>query len=271
MIVQESTRANVTPMSERVAGQSVIEKLLTAQDSLPPASRIARFFGASAIRPQNLNWHTSAVGERMLGETLRRLPSEWRVFHSVPVGLGNADIDHILIGPAGIFTINTKHHAGATIWVAGGRMLVNGSTQAKYVPEAEAEARRLERTLSGRLLTDPTVRPVIAFVGAKKLTVRNPSEDVAVMEASSLVRWLTQQPTVLSADCQDYLAAVVDDPSTWRLTKAVDRDELLRRFAELSVLGRQAKFVQSLWGLVGLLVGVGVATTLTTIAVNWMQ
>jgi hypothetical protein len=34
---------------------------------------------------------------------------EWTVLHSVPVGTGSTDIDHIAIGPAGVFTLNTKY------------------------------------------------------------------------------------------------------------------------------------------------------------------
>ncbi|WP_371261683.1 nuclease-related domain-containing protein [Arthrobacter sp. ov118] len=30
----------------------------------------------------------------------------------MPVGAGASDVDHVLIGPAGVFTLNTKNHAG---------------------------------------------------------------------------------------------------------------------------------------------------------------
>ena len=35
---------------------------------------------------------------------------KWHVIHSVPSEKG-ADIDHVVIGPAGVFTLNTKNPA----------------------------------------------------------------------------------------------------------------------------------------------------------------
>jgi len=53
---------------------------------------------------------TTASGWERL---LRRSP-RWRVLHSVPLrdarGAVRGDIDHVLIGPPGVVTINTKHH-----------------------------------------------------------------------------------------------------------------------------------------------------------------
>ena len=50
---------------------------------------------------------------------LAQLGPEWTVLHSVPVGRGKSDIDHIAIGPPGVFTINTKFSPGKDVWVAG--------------------------------------------------------------------------------------------------------------------------------------------------------
>lgn len=52
----------------------------------------------------------SALTEPSRLDRLRRRAPAWRVLHSVPVGTGRGDIDHVLIGPPGVVTINTKHH-----------------------------------------------------------------------------------------------------------------------------------------------------------------
>lgn len=74
--------------------------------------------GAGADR----SWRVGADGEFAVAELLvelnpvslipwpRRKPPAWRVLHSVPVGDGRTDIDHVLIGPPGVVTINTEHH-----------------------------------------------------------------------------------------------------------------------------------------------------------------
>lgn len=53
-------------------------------------------------------WHYGAAGERDVARALRRLPRAWTVVHDVDRGRGN--VDHIAVGPTGIFTIETKLH-----------------------------------------------------------------------------------------------------------------------------------------------------------------
>lgn len=43
-----------------------------------------------------------------------------------PSGAADADIDHVLVGPAGVFTVNAKHHPSASVWVGGDTFIVNG-------------------------------------------------------------------------------------------------------------------------------------------------
>jgi Nuclease-related domain len=52
-----------------------------------------------------------ASAEEHVGALLAQLPAEeWHVIHDASFGRGN--IDHILIGPPGLFTVETKSHPG---------------------------------------------------------------------------------------------------------------------------------------------------------------
>jgi len=64
-----------------------------------------------------LPWYLGALGELDVARSLDSLGPEWRVFRAVPIGTGSSDIDHVVIGPPGVFTINTKHHQGKDIWI----------------------------------------------------------------------------------------------------------------------------------------------------------
>lgn len=76
-----------------------------------------------------------AAGEEYVGALLESLRGDgWRVIHDASFGRGN--IDHILVGPAGVFTIETKSHPGP---VRSGA--VHGST----IAQARAQSRGLER------------------------------------------------------------------------------------------------------------------------------
>jgi hypothetical protein len=57
-------------------------------------------------------WSRGAEGERKVGEILEDLESAgWRVLHDVSLGRGN--IDHVLVGPGGAFTVETKSNRGS--------------------------------------------------------------------------------------------------------------------------------------------------------------
>jgi hypothetical protein len=51
-----------------------------------------------------------AEGERKVGGILEDLGPEWHVLHGV--WLGHGDIDHVLVGPGGTFTVETKSNPG---------------------------------------------------------------------------------------------------------------------------------------------------------------
>ena len=116
-------------MSDQIAAQSVIGELLRQQLSMPQRTRFARFLGINPLAPDSIAWYRGALGEIEVGKILSRLPPEWRVFHALPIGKAGADIDHLVIGPGGIFTINTKHHRGKKIWIAEQSFLGNGQKQ----------------------------------------------------------------------------------------------------------------------------------------------
>jgi hypothetical protein len=54
----------------------------------------------------------------------------------LPVGDRDSDIDHVVIGPVGVFTIDAKNHPQANVWVRDDTCKVNGT------PSATAGTRR---------------------------------------------------------------------------------------------------------------------------------
>ncbi|HMH94207.1 MAG TPA: nuclease-related domain-containing protein, partial [Streptosporangiaceae bacterium] len=87
-----------------------------------------------------------AKGERIVGRRLDRWAARdgWHVLHAVPVGRHGADIDHVVIGPFGVVTINTKA-TGTSVWV-GQYGMRRGGTTVDYLRKSRAE-----RTRAGRL------------------------------------------------------------------------------------------------------------------------
>ncbi|RDV46730.1 NERD domain-containing protein [Leifsonia sp. ku-ls] len=242
-------------MSDRAPGAAVMEQVVRLQAASPPRSSLARAFGVRPLAEEAQPWFSGALGEREVGAALGRLPSGWAVFHAVPVGSGEADVDHLVVGPAGVFVINTKRHPGASLAIYERAVLVNGTKQ-PYLRNSDLEASRV-RGLLLRAGVDAPVQPVIAVVGAKQVRIYHPPRRAAVLRAETLVRWLVRRPAVLDADTVAQAAHLFDDPATWRpVAVASDTAE---RFGAIEREVRSARLVRAGWALAGALGAIAVA------------
>ncbi|MEU8577833.1 nuclease-related domain-containing protein [Streptomyces asoensis] len=117
------------------------------------------------------SWRKGLAGERRVGAELNRLARHgWRVLHSIPLA-DKVDVDHLLIGPGGVFSINTKHHHKRAVWVGDDSVKVDHGKPAPYVRKSRAEANRVSRVLERYCGFPVPVEPVLVFVGVTDLKV----------------------------------------------------------------------------------------------------
>lgn len=125
-----------------------------------------------------------AVGEEQVGALLDALaPRGWHAIHDVSLGRGN--VDHIAIGPGGIFTVETKSHAGP---VQVGR--VHGAV----LGQAQAQRRAIER------VTGTHVEPLLVYSRAWVDRPLSRRKGVRVVPARMLGSYLDRQPQRLEPE-----------------------------------------------------------------------
>jgi Nuclease-related domain len=122
------------------------------------------------IRPQLAALRQGIRGERMIGRMLEDVRSLGYVaFHDIP-GDG-FNVDHALVGPGGVFAIETKTWSlpegrRAEIDYDGKSVLVAGNTPDRDpVAQAKAVADHLRNLLKRMTDREVTVRPVVLFPG----------------------------------------------------------------------------------------------------------
>jgi hypothetical protein len=143
-------------------------------------------------------WRIGADGEEEVGRRLAKLGGGWHVLHAVPVGEKGSDIDHVVIGPPGVFTLNTKNHPGKNIWVAERCFMVSGH-KTDYLRNSTFEARRATKLLSTACGFAVPVEPVIVVM-AEKLTIKARPVGVHVVGRRAIIKWLKSRPSTLTPE-----------------------------------------------------------------------
>ena len=183
--------------------------------SLPPSPILFTVIAAIAVgyavfRIRRALPHTRALrlgieGERAVGQFLERLREDgYQVFHDV-VGSG-FNVDHVLIGPAGVFTIETKTRSKpargeARVECDGERILVDGfEPDRDPIVQGKAQASWLRTLLSESTGRKLPIRSVILFPGWFVEQDQASRREFWVLEPKALRGFLMNEPEVLSAE-----------------------------------------------------------------------
>lgn len=192
-------------------GASARAKAAEIKAAAPPRGFLARLLAGPT---EDRKWSQGAAGEERVAQRLAKLPQPpWTVLHDLPIGNKGANIDHLVIGPGGIYTINSKNLSGR-IWVAGGTFKQNGQNR-PYIPAAGREATRAARCLSKAVGFEVAVMGLVVVM-ADELTVKRQPNDVRVLTRRQVTRWLAGRPVILEQHRLDGLAHVARQRSTWQ-------------------------------------------------------
>jgi Nuclease-related domain len=94
--------------------------------------------------PEAVAWRRGAAGERRTAHLLGPLERHgWVVLHDLAVPRSRANIDHLVIGPGGVFVVDSKQYRAASSWIRRGAV-------AWLLPPRPDPAGRLVRGRPGR-------------------------------------------------------------------------------------------------------------------------
>jgi hypothetical protein len=132
--------------------------------------------------PRVERWARGAGGEERVGAIVDALHARgWRAIHDVDTGRGN--IDHVLVGPGGVLTVETKSHRG--------RLAVEYLDERMF-KQAYAQAKHLER------ITGQRVAPLLVFSDAYLDRPVSRRRGVVVLPARMLAGHLDRRPAHFS-------------------------------------------------------------------------
>src|SRR3954453_15709937 len=150
-----------------------------------------------------------AEGEESTARVLGVLSLEgWRVFHDVRwPGRSQANIDHVVVGPGGVFVIDSKAWSG-DVDIKGGTLRQDGKRRSRHVIASSAAAMAVGELVPG---IDPKgIHPVICF--ARPEPIFGWSGDVMVCSTENVVGFLSSTPRSLDETKMTQIAEAMSIP-----------------------------------------------------------
>ena len=161
-------------------------------------------------------WERGAEGEVAVARALEALPDGWVVLHDLAwPGRARANLDHVVVGPGGVFVVDAKNWSGR-IEVRDQVLMQNGRRREPAVVSAA------EAAIALQTIVQPPAgcMGVLCFVRDAAMT--GWARGVMVCSTSTLMPMLLSRPSVLDADdvrrCVDAirLTAVRPQPAAAR-------------------------------------------------------
>ena len=199
-------------LTDNTPGAAARAKRQEVNGLAPMRNLLARALG---VKTDERVWRIGASGEQKVGRELNNLPAGWHVLHAVPIGERGSDVDHVVIGPRGVFTLNTKNHPDGSICVYEGALWVNGHAT-DYLHNSRFEAKRVAKLLTAACEMEVVVRAAIVFVDPDKLTRKGTPHDVDVTCRRGLRTFLMQQPHRLTPSQVEHIFTVARNGLTWQ-------------------------------------------------------
>lgn len=261
----------------RRPGQRCIDQTVAARAGSVPPSLLRRAFGGSPVGEAEREPFDSARGERIVGRALDGLPDSWIVLHSLPSPGAGGDLDHVVVGPGGLFAVTTRFADGERAFVAEDYLLVDG-VRMPFARSAVAASRRTAH-LAGRALPPSVgVRGVVAVAGARSLRSGSRTRVVEVRDVRMLRDWFESLPPVLDDETVIAVATRIassfeagETASTLAAAPVSEAESILREDASAAAFARlereisAARRLRWLWraaGVVTLAAGIVVAFAL---------
>ena len=157
------------------------------------------------VRPQMHALRQGAEGEKVVGQFLERLRENgYQVFHDL-IGDG-FNVDHVLIGPAGVFTVETKtwskpNSGEPRIKFDGEQLTVAGrEPERNPVVQARAQTGWLKGLLAESTGRQFEVFPVVVFPGWYIEQNNDSLKNIWVLEPKALAKFLGNEPQCLTPE-----------------------------------------------------------------------
>ena len=200
-----------TDLAANRAGQVGDRHAAELRRKAPVRAALSRLFD---LRTDERHRRLVAAAERRVARELDHLPRSWHVLHSVPVAHSETGLDHVVVGPAGVYLLDSKFHPDGLVLVDGSSIRVNG-VPVDDVSVVRRDARAATDLLSAACGRPVDVHGVVVLIDGELRIGRQP-DDVTVVTRKQVTTWLRRRPKTLNAEEIAEVYAMARRSTTWQ-------------------------------------------------------
>lgn len=162
---------------------------------------------ANIQKHQAVLFKKGITGENKVREQLQSLPDEYSVFVSVKLPLSKGNIDYVVVGPNGLFSVEVKNIDG-TVSIQNGAVYINGKLPGgkNMFDQVQKQYWSLHNYLLEKIHCDCFVTPVLVFDKswfADDHGFRPVFKQIRVLHAKDLVKFVTTHTSFIEDATQD--------------------------------------------------------------------
>lgn len=120
------------------------------------------------LETKRLDFRKGATGEALVGYILEGFPNDYTVIHGLKPKRHYGDIDHMVVGPTGVYAVDTKNWKGIVTADGQGELLLNGRpTKKPAIGDLTRTIMAIKKKIKVLSAFDPYVRGILAFPSAR--------------------------------------------------------------------------------------------------------
>ena len=150
--------------------------------------------GAVASFKQSGNWSSGKKGELAVTDALKSLSNDYVLLNDLMLPDGRGNIDHLVIGPNGLFVIETKNYS-SYVKCSGDDWYVNGQKIRSLSKQAKRNAMEIKKNLQALFAEHqtgmPFVNALLVFIsGNGRLNINRPT--IPVLRSSEVPEFIAR-------------------------------------------------------------------------------
>ena len=146
------------------------------------------------LERERIKFRKGATGEALAGYLLEGLPDDYMVIHGLKPKPQHGDIDHIVVGPTGVYAIDTKNWNGVVTADGKGELLLNGKpTDKPAIRNLIRAIMTIKDEIKFHSTFSPYIHALLVFPAARVEAKWGQTESVHCVRADQLYEYIIEK------------------------------------------------------------------------------